>query len=70
MESLGRGVVAVRTGADSTFLSWRVLGLDEPTTGFNLYRSTDGEEPVRLNGSPLLVSNYTDTAAPDAATHA
>jgi rhamnogalacturonan endolyase len=70
MEDLGRGVVAVRTGANTAFVSWRVLGLDEPTTGFNLYRSTDRGAPVRLNSSPLMVSNYTDADAPVGSTHA
>lgn len=69
MENLDRGLVAVRTDKDSAFLSWRVLGLDDPTTGFNLYRASDGGKPVRLNEKPLMVSNFTDTSVPIAANH-
>ncbi|MDP0498887.1 MAG: carbohydrate-binding protein [Verrucomicrobiota bacterium JB022] len=64
MEKLDRGVVAVRTGSSATFISWRVLGLDASSTQYNLYRSTNGGPAVKLNGSPLQVSNYTDTSAP------
>lgn len=70
MEKLDRGVVAVRSGPETVFVSWRVLGLDDPDTAFNLYRISDDGEPARLNDSPLMVSNYTDTRAPVASTHA
>ena len=29
MEKLGRGVVAVRNGSDSVFVSWRILGTEQ-----------------------------------------
>ena len=63
MEKLDRGVVAVRTGSSAVFVSWRVLGLDASTTTFNLYRSTNGATAVKLNASPLTVSNYADATA-------
>lgn len=63
MENLGRGVVAVRDGSD-VFISWRLLGLDPAGIGFNVYRSTDGGEAVKLNGSVLTQgTNYTDVTA-------
>lgn len=56
MEWLNRGLVAVKT-TNGVFLSWRVLGTDCNTTGFNLYR--DGEKIASFTGSQA--SNYTDT---------
>jgi rhamnogalacturonan endolyase len=56
LEKLDRGAVAIAAGGN-IFLSWRVLGTDDPDTGFNVYR--DG---VRLNAEPLTASNFTDTA--------
>jgi rhamnogalacturonan endolyase len=55
MESLGRGLVAVRT-SEGVYLSWRLLGTDPGETAFNVYR---GEE--RLNEAPITDStNYLD----------
>ena len=45
-EKIGRGVVAVKTD-EGVFVSWRYLGTDSPSAGFNLYR--DGE---KLNDEP------------------
>ena len=53
MENLGRGVVAVRSTATEVVVSWRVLGTDPPDVAFNLYRSTAGADPIRLNASPI-----------------
>ena len=53
MENLGRGVVAVRSTATEVVVSWRVLGTDPPDVAFNLYRSTAGAAPIRLNVSPI-----------------
>lgn len=61
MERLGRGVVAVRSGA-AVFVSWRLLGLDPLGIGFNVYRSAGGGQAVKLNGSALTQgTNFTDT---------
>ncbi|CAM3553166.1 hypothetical protein [Marinicrinis lubricantis] len=63
MENLGRGVVAVREGSH-VFISWRLLALDPSSIGFNVYRSTDGGDAVKLNDSVLTQgTNYTDTTA-------
>jgi rhamnogalacturonan endolyase len=61
VEKLDRGVVAMATGS-GVFISWRVLGVDDPGTRFNLYR--DG---VRLNDVPLEASNFTDPTGTPAA---
>lgn len=70
MEQLGRGVVAVRTGANSVFVSWRLLGLDPAGIGFNLYRASGDAAPVKLNLTPLTAgTNYTDASAPKASAY-
>ncbi|QQQ79317.1 carbohydrate-binding protein [Saccharothrix sp. 6-C] len=64
MESLGRGVVAVRSGTSGVLVSWRLLGLDPAGIGFNVYRSTDGGGEVRLNSAVLTGgTNFTDSTA-------
>ncbi|MBC8010956.1 MAG: hypothetical protein H7067_12765 [Burkholderiales bacterium] len=42
MENLGRGEVALRTGATQVYVGWRMLGTDPEEIGFNLYRSVGG----------------------------
>ncbi|MEV4276476.1 hypothetical protein [Actinoplanes xinjiangensis] len=64
MESLGRGVVAVRSSNTGVLVSWRLLGLDPAGVGFNVYRSTGGAAEVRLNAAVLTGgTNFTDTTA-------
>jgi rhamnogalacturonan endolyase len=64
MENLGRGVVAIRTDAAKTFVSWRLLGTDPDRIAFNLYRVTDNAAPVKLNAQPLAgATNFVDTLA-------
>jgi rhamnogalacturonan endolyase len=53
MENLDRGVVALRTGVDSVFVSWRLLGTEPSDVGFNVYRSTGNQTPVKLNKEVL-----------------
>ncbi|WP_342750535.1 Ig-like domain-containing protein [Termitidicoccus mucosus] len=62
MENLGRGVVAVPASSSKAFVSWRLLGTDPEGTAFNLYRSTDGGAPVKLNAQPLTAAtSFEDT---------
>ncbi|GGF21241.1 rhamnogalacturonan endolyase YesW [Hymenobacter cavernae] len=64
MENLGRGVIAVQKGRDSTFVSWRLLGTDPEDVAFNLYRKTGSQAPVKLNNTPLTKSTgFFDTKA-------
>ncbi|WBS04074.1 hypothetical protein OU994_07250 [Pseudoduganella sp. SL102] len=64
MEKLGRGVIAVRAAENAVFVGWRLLGLDAASLGFNVYRSSNGAAPVKLNAAPLTgATNYTDTTA-------
>ncbi|MFN8415542.1 MAG: Ig-like domain-containing protein [Cytophagaceae bacterium] len=57
MEKLDRGLVAVRTGTSSVFLSWRWLG-NEDNISFNVYRNG-----TKITATPITVCNYTDNAA-------
>jgi rhamnogalacturonan endolyase len=53
MERLGRGVVAVRRDDGRVFVSWRLLGTDPEDIAFDIYRSSAGGEPVKLNDAPV-----------------
>lgn len=48
MEKLGRGLTVANNGT-GTFVSWRLLGTDEPTATFTLLR--DGVEIAKISGS-------------------
>lgn len=70
MENLGRGVVAVRSSPNATFISWRLLGLDPDGIGFNIYRSTNDANVTRLNQQILTEgTNYVDTTVDPALTN-
>ena len=64
MENLDRGVVAVSEGAGTVYVGWRLLATDPGDIAFNLYRSTGGGAPVKVNSSPLTTTtDYVDTGA-------
>ena len=57
MEHLDRGLVAVATDG-GVFVSWRMLGTDPQSIGFNLYR--DG---TKINSTPIVsATNHFDAA--------
>jgi rhamnogalacturonan endolyase len=61
MEYLGRGVVAVRTGANQVYLGWRLLGTDPADIAFNLYRVVGEGALVKLNNEPITqTTNFVD----------
>ncbi|MBD3273676.1 MAG: hypothetical protein GF372_00090, partial [Candidatus Marinimicrobia bacterium] len=63
MEYLDRGVVAVPDG-ENVFVSWRLLGTDDPGIAFNIYRIDSGDHPVRLNSQPISTqTHFLDTEA-------
>ena len=63
-EHLGRGVVAVHAGGGEVYVGWRLLGTDPEDVAFNLYRSSGGGEPVKLNDQPIQDStNFVDRGA-------
>ncbi|KOX20063.1 hypothetical protein ADK67_31405 [Saccharothrix sp. NRRL B-16348] len=58
MEDLDRGLVSVRSGTGN-LVSWRLLGTESTSTGFNVYRGT-----TKLTASPITNStNYLDSGA-------
>ncbi len=62
MENLNRGLVAVSEGGGNVYVGWRLLATDPGDIAFNLYRSTGGGAPVKLNSSPLTTTtDYVDT---------
>jgi rhamnogalacturonan endolyase len=62
MEKLGRGLVAFHKGNDSVYIGWRLLGTDPENIGFNLYRKTGENVPVKLNKTLLTqTTDFTDT---------
>lgn len=68
MENLGRGIVAVNRGVgrggNKVYVGWRMLGTDPEDIAFNIYRSTGGGAPVKLNDWPITQStNYIDSGA-------
>ncbi|HEX8315386.1 MAG TPA: rhamnogalacturonan lyase [Flavisolibacter sp.] len=64
MEALSRGVVAIRNTEGKVFVSWRLLGTEDPNTAFNLYRSIGNSKATKLNKAPLTKgTNYTDDLA-------
>jgi len=64
MEYLDRGLVAVKV-TGGVYLSWRYLGTDNPSVGFNLYRNG-----VKINNTPITTStNYTDAQGTNSSTY-
>jgi hypothetical protein len=63
-EKLGRGVSALRTDA-GVYVGWRLLKSDPETVAFNVYRSTAGGTPVKLNAEPVRqTTDFLDAKAP------
>ncbi|MDA1475848.1 rhamnogalacturonan lyase [Bacillus changyiensis] len=64
MELLKRGLVAVKT-EKGVFLSWRLLGTEQPSVSFNVYRNGR-----KLNKTPITSStNYLDVNGDKNATY-
>lgn len=64
VERLDRGMVAVRMSNNQAYVGWRLFGDDPANTAFNLYRSTNGGDPVLLNESPLIqTTDFVDATA-------
>ena len=64
MENIGRSLVAVRRNSTEIYVGWRLLGTDSSDVAFDLYRSTGGAEPVKLDASPIsATTDFVDTSA-------
>lgn len=65
MESLDRGVVAVRNPEGGVFVSWRLLATEPQNTSFNVYRSAKMRN-VKLNKKPITdVTHFIDLVNKD-----
>jgi rhamnogalacturonan endolyase len=63
MEWLDRGLMAVPDKSGHLFVSWRLLGTEDPATAFNLYRTSAGKT-VKLNQQPVdKVTSFIDNTA-------
>lgn len=61
MENLNRGLIAVRSDANTAFVSWRMLDTDPEEIAFNLYRTIGEQKAIKLNEEPLAKgTNFTD----------
>ncbi len=64
MEYLDRGVVAVESGRDSVFISWRLLNSDPDDQAFNVFREFEHGKAIKLNEKPLTDATcFTDVAS-------
>ena len=68
METLGRGVVAMRTSSTAAYVGWRLLGTDPADTKFNLYRVTSGVTNL-IAANVTNSCNYSDANAAQASAH-
>ncbi len=65
MEALDRGLVAVSTGGNKVFLSWRLFGNDPAEIAFNVYRGS-----TKINDNPITgATNIVDDAGSTTATY-
>lgn len=69
-EPLDRGMIARPAGDGKVYLGWRLLEDDPAEVAFNVYRATDGGEPVRLTESPVAkTTDLVDATAPAQGRH-
>ena len=63
MEYLDRGLIAMPDRKGHLFVSWRLLGTEDPATTFNVYRTTAGKL-IKLNPQPVEAStSFMDSTA-------
>ena len=64
-EKFDRAMFALRTSEKSVYLGWRLLADDPAGRVFNVYRSTAGGAPVKLNATGPMAdgTNFTDATA-------
>lgn len=64
-EKMDRSMIAIVKSPSEVYLGWRLLKDDPAAIAFNLYRSTAGGKPVKLNDKPIAAStNFVDDKAP------
>jgi rhamnogalacturonan endolyase len=63
-EKLDRGTMARVVAPGRVYVGWRLLKSDPQAVAFNVYRSSAGGTPVKLNAQPLLkTTDFVDTTA-------
>ena len=55
-EKINRGMLAISNKESQVYLSWRLLSGDGKETFFNVYRSVEGGEAVKLNKAPVFAT--------------
>ncbi len=64
-ERINRGMLALSMGEGKVYLGWRLLKADPENVAFNVYRSTAGGKPVKLNVQPIRkTTDFIDEKAP------
>ncbi len=70
-ERIDRGMLALRAGEGKVYLGWRLLRDDPGDVAYNVYRTTAGGPPVKLNGAPLArTTDFVDGGASLSDAHA
>ena len=55
-EKINRGMLAIPNNDGQVYLGWRLLATDANGTAFNVYRSVEGTEAVKLNKKPVAAT--------------
>lgn len=55
-ERINRGMVAVPSEDGRVYLGWRLLKTDPRGAAFNVYRSVEGRNAVKLNQEPVVIT--------------
>jgi rhamnogalacturonan endolyase len=55
-EKINRGMLAMPNKDAQVYLGWRLLKSDAKGTAFNVYRSIEGGNPIRLNKKPVVAT--------------
>ena len=52
-ENLDRGVVAIRSGWTTAYISWRFLITDDDNIAFNVYRQDESNHTLKVNNQSI-----------------
>jgi rhamnogalacturonan endolyase len=64
-EKINRGILALAIPDGKVYLGWRLLKTDPEGVAFNVYRSTEDAEPIKLNVQPITeTTDFVDEKAP------
>ncbi len=55
-EKINRGMLTMLNKEGKVYLGWRLLKSDTKGTAFNVYRSIEGGNPIRLNKKPVVAT--------------